>query len=47
MYFAAWKQHIGLYPPVPVTDEAFERELARYKGPKGNLRFPLREAFTR
>lgn len=43
VHFAAWKQHIGLYPPVPDTDEEFERELAPYRGPKGNLRFPLAE----
>jgi uncharacterized protein YdhG (YjbR/CyaY superfamily) len=42
VYFAAWKKHIGLYPPIS-GDEALERELSRYAGPKGNLQFPLDE----
>jgi len=42
LYFAAFKSHIGLYPPVS-GDPALERALARYAGPKGNLRFPLDE----
>jgi uncharacterized protein YdhG (YjbR/CyaY superfamily) len=41
VYFAAFKQHVGLYPPV--RDESLKAELARYAGPKGNLRFPLSE----
>ncbi|WP_341675483.1 DUF1801 domain-containing protein [Niveibacterium sp. SC-1] len=40
VYFAAFKQHIGLYPPVR-GDAALEAELAPYAGEKGNLRFPL------
>ena len=39
VYFAAWKKHIGLYPPIS-GDEAIEA-IARYAGPKGNLQFPL------
>ncbi len=42
VYFAAWKKHIGLYPPI-TGDDALEKELARYAGPKGNLQFPLDE----
>jgi uncharacterized protein YdhG (YjbR/CyaY superfamily) len=42
VYFAAWKKHIGLYPPVS-GDKALERAVARYAGPKGNLQFPLDE----
>ena len=42
LYFAAFKRHIGLYPPVS-GDAALERAVARYAGPKGNLRFPLDE----
>ena len=38
VYFAAWKQHIGLYPPVS-GDKALEKAVARYAGPKGNLQF--------
>jgi uncharacterized protein YdhG (YjbR/CyaY superfamily) len=40
-YFAAFKKHIGVYPPV--QDQALAAELARYRGPKGNLQFPLDE----
>ena len=40
VYFAAFKAHIGLYPPVR-GDAALEAALARYAGPKGNLKFPL------
>ena len=41
-YFAAFKKHIGVYPPV-TNDKALVLELARYRGPKGNLSFPLNE----
>jgi uncharacterized protein YdhG (YjbR/CyaY superfamily) len=41
VYYAAFKQHIGVYPPV--ADPALRERLARYLGPKGNLRFPLDE----
>jgi len=40
VYFAAWKKHIGLYPPVS-GDKAIEKAVAQYAGPKGNLQFPL------
>jgi uncharacterized protein YdhG (YjbR/CyaY superfamily) len=39
VYFAAFKKHIGFFPPV--RDAALQRPLARYAGPKGNLQFPL------
>jgi uncharacterized protein YdhG (YjbR/CyaY superfamily) len=39
-YFAAFKQHIGLFPPVS-GDAALEKAVGPYAGPKGNLRFPL------
>ena len=42
IYFAAFKQHIGIYPPVQ-GDENLGKELARYRGEKGNLKFPLDE----
>ena len=42
VYFAAWKKHIGLYPPIS-GDKAVEKAVARYAGPKGNLQFPLDE----
>jgi uncharacterized protein YdhG (YjbR/CyaY superfamily) len=42
VYFAAWTNHIGLYPPIS-GDKGLEKALARYAGPKGNLLFPLNE----
>jgi uncharacterized protein YdhG (YjbR/CyaY superfamily) len=42
VYFAAWKKHIGMYPPIS-GDKALEKAIARYAGPKGNLQFPLDE----
>ena len=42
VYFAAWKKHIGLYPPI-TGDAAIEKAVAKYAGPKGNLQFPLDE----
>jgi uncharacterized protein YdhG (YjbR/CyaY superfamily) len=40
IYFAAFKKHIGIYPPVR-ADKALENELLPYRGEKGNLKFPL------
>lgn len=42
VYFAAFKKHIGLFPPV--GDAALRKEAKPYAGPKGNLKFPLDEA---
>ena len=42
VYFAAFKQHIGFYPPVR-GDAQLEKAVAKYAGEKGNLRFPLEE----
>lgn len=42
IYFAAFKSHIGIYPPFS-GDAELEGALARYRGPKGNLKFPLDE----
>ena len=40
LYFAAFRDHIGLYPPVR-GNAALERAVAAYSNEKGNLRFPL------
>ena len=40
VYFAAFKKHIGLYPPVN-GDAKLEKAISTYAGEKGNLRFPL------
>lgn len=42
VYFAAFKNHIGMFPPIR-GDAKLEAELAKYAGPKGNLKFPLDE----
>jgi uncharacterized protein YdhG (YjbR/CyaY superfamily) len=42
VHFGAFKNHVGLYPPVR-GDAALEKQLALYAGEKGNLRFPLDE----
>jgi uncharacterized protein YdhG (YjbR/CyaY superfamily) len=40
IYFAAFKQHIGVFPPV-AGDAKLQKALEPYAGPKGNLRFPM------
>ena len=42
VHFAAFKKHIGLYPPVK-GDEKLKAEIAPYRGEKGNLKCPLDE----
>ena len=42
-YFAAFKQHIGIYPPV-TKDAALIKALAPYRNEKGNLSFPFRQS---
>lgn len=41
VYYAAFKKHIGLFPPV--WDPAVRARAARFAGPKGNLQFPNAE----
>ena len=40
VYFAAFKNHIGFYPPVS-GDASLKKAISPYAGEKGNLRFPL------
>jgi len=40
VYFAAFKAHIGFYPPVR-GDAELEKAAAPYAGEKGNLRFAM------
>ena len=42
VYFAAFRNHIGLFPPVK-GDASIARAVAPYAGPKGNLQFQLDE----
>jgi uncharacterized protein YdhG (YjbR/CyaY superfamily) len=41
VYFAAFKKHIGVYPPV--ENASLRNQLARFANEKGNLSFPLTE----
>jgi uncharacterized protein YdhG (YjbR/CyaY superfamily) len=43
VYFAAFKNHIGVYPPV-TGDKSLIKETASYRNEKCNLAFPLDEA---
>jgi uncharacterized protein YdhG (YjbR/CyaY superfamily) len=38
VHFAAFRKHIGLYPPAP---KEFKKEVSSFEGPKGNLKFPI------
>jgi uncharacterized protein YdhG (YjbR/CyaY superfamily) len=40
IYFAAFKKHIGLYPPVR-GDASLMQAVKPYAGPKGNLQLPF------
>ena len=40
VYFAAFRNHIGFYPPVR-GNASLESAISPYAGEKGNLRFPL------
>ncbi len=40
IYFAAWKNHIALYP-IHTGVESLKKELAKYKGSKSSVHFPL------
>ncbi len=40
VYFAAFKKHIGFYPPLR-GEAKLEKAISIYPGEKGNLRFPL------
>lgn len=40
LYYAPFKHHLGIYPPVK-GDAALAKDLAPFRGEKGNLRFPF------
>ena len=40
IHYAAFKNHIGVYPPVS-GDAELEKAISPYAGEKGNLRFPF------
>lgn len=42
MYFAGFKNHIGLYP-LPSGIENFKKDLSVYKQGKGSVQFPINQ----
>lgn len=42
VYFAAYKNHIGFYA-LPSGNEAFQKEISKYKTGKGSIQFPLNQ----
>ena len=44
VHFGGFRNHVGFYA-TPSGTEAFQEELAQYKGAKGFVRFPLLPAF--
>jgi uncharacterized protein YdhG (YjbR/CyaY superfamily) len=41
VFFAAFKNHIGLYSAPRTGSEKFKKELSAYQGVKGSVKFPL------
>ena len=41
LFFAAWKEHLSIYPSNARLVAAFKDELAKYERSKGTIRFPL------
>ncbi|SKB27911.1 Uncharacterized conserved protein YdhG, YjbR/CyaY-like superfamily, DUF1801 family [Parapedobacter luteus] len=46
VYFAAWKNHWGLYPASATIQQAFKDKLADYKQTKGAIQFPWEEPLS-
>ena len=40
VFFAAWKDHISLYP-APWSADSLKKEMSAYEGSKGTIKFPL------
>lgn len=40
VYYAAYKSHIGFYS-LPSGNQAFQKQLAKYKQGKGSIQFPI------
>ena len=42
VFFAAWKNHISLYP-APWSADSLKKEMSVYEGSKGTIKFPVDE----
>lgn len=42
VFFAAWKNHISLYP-APWGADSLKKEMSVYEGSKGTIKFPIDE----
>jgi uncharacterized protein YdhG (YjbR/CyaY superfamily) len=42
VFFAAWKDHISLYP-APWSAVSLKKEMSAYEGSKGTIKFPIGE----
>ena len=42
LYYAAWKQHIGMYP-IPPAEPELEAQIAPYRAAKDTVRFPYKK----
>ena len=42
VFFAAWKDHISLYP-APWSADSLKKEMSAYEGSKGTIKFPIDE----
>jgi uncharacterized protein YdhG (YjbR/CyaY superfamily) len=42
VFFAAWKNHISLYP-APWSADSLKKEMSVYEGSKGTIKFPIGE----